>query len=57
MKRGVLARSRTVDLEQPVGSDHRDDVAIVDVDWDARAPRQGRTVSEAVVCRFVAERP
>ncbi|HKH66535.1 MAG TPA: hypothetical protein VKA75_04120, partial [Reyranella sp.] len=50
MKRGVLARSRALDLEQPTGSDH--DVAIVD--WDAGPPRQGRTVSEAVVCRFVS---
>ena len=50
MKRGVLARSRALDLEQPTGSDH--DVAIVD--WDAGPPRQGRTVSESVVCRFVA---
>ena len=41
MKRGVLARSRALDLEQPTGSD-RDvapDVAIVD--WDAGPPRQG----------------
>ena len=52
MKRGVLARSRALDLEQPTGSDRDHDVAIVD--WDAGPPRQGRTVSEAVVCRFVA---
>ena len=50
MKRGVLARSRALDLEQPTGSDH--DVAIVD--WDAGPPRQGRTVSEVVVSRVVA---
>ena len=52
MKRGVLARSRALDLEQPTGSDRDHDVAIVD--WDAGPPRQGRTVSESVVCRFVA---
>ena len=50
MKRGVLARSRALDLEQTTGSDPG--VAIVD--WDAGPPRQGRTVSESVVCRFVA---
>src|ERR1043165_8160389 len=53
MKRGVLARSRALDLEQPTGSDPvARDGAIVD--WDAGPPRQGRTVSESVVCRFVA---
>ena len=52
MKRGVLARSRALDLEQPTGNDRDHDVAIVD--WDAGPPRQGRTVSESVVCRFVA---
>lgn len=52
MKRGVLARSSAADLEQPTGSDRGGSVAIVD--WDAGPPRQGRTVSEAVVCRFVA---
>ena len=52
MKRGVLARSRALDLEQSTGNDRDHDVAIVD--WDAGPPRQGRTVSESVVCRFVA---
>jgi Undecaprenyl-phosphate glucose phosphotransferase len=52
MKRGVLARSRALDLEQPTGSDRDHDVAIVD--WDVGPPRQGRTVSESIVCRFIA---
>src|SRR5215216_4969474 len=58
MKRGVLARSRALDLEQPTGSDP--DVApdgapgVQIVDWDAGPPRQGRTISESIVCRFVA---
>ncbi len=52
MKRGVLARSSTLDLEHPTGSARANDVPIVD--WDAGAPRPGRTVSETVVCRFVA---
>jgi Undecaprenyl-phosphate glucose phosphotransferase len=50
MQRSALARSTTVDHERPVDNDRRHAV----VDWDARAPRQGRTVSETVVCRFVA---
>jgi Undecaprenyl-phosphate glucose phosphotransferase len=50
MKRSALAGSTAVDLEQPVDS-HRQ---LAVVDWDARAPRQGRTVSETVVCHFVA---
>ena len=54
MKRGVLARSRALDFEQPTGSvpDVAPNGAIVD--WDAGPPRHGRTVSESVVCRFVA---
>ncbi|MBY0322697.1 MAG: undecaprenyl-phosphate glucose phosphotransferase [Reyranella sp.] len=52
MKRGVLARSSALDLEQPTGSDRDGNVAIVD--WDAGPPRQGRSVSESVVCRFIA---
>jgi Undecaprenyl-phosphate glucose phosphotransferase len=50
MQRSASARSTTVDHERPVDNDRRHAV----VDWDARAPRQGRTVSETVVCRFVA---
>ncbi|MBI2736239.1 MAG: undecaprenyl-phosphate glucose phosphotransferase [Rhodospirillales bacterium] len=52
MKRGVLARSNALDLEQPTSRDRDHEVAIVD--WDAGAPRQGRTVSETVVRRFIA---
>lgn len=52
MKRGVLAGSRTLDLEQPVGSERDDKVAFVD--WNAGPPRHGRSISEAVVSRFVA---
>ena len=52
MKRGVLARSRALDLEQPIGSDRDHRVTIVD--WDAGPPRHGRTISESVVSRFVA---
>lgn len=51
MKRGVLARSRALELEQPAGGERDHDVALVD--WDAGPPRQGPTVSESVVCRFV----
>jgi len=52
MKRGVLARASALGLEQSTSSDRDHDVALVD--WDAGAPRQGRTVSETVVCRFIA---
>ena len=62
MKRGVSARARAFDLEHPAGSDPDvgPDVAptvaptVAVADWDAGPPRQGRTVSESVVCRFVA---
>ena len=52
MKRSVLARSSVLGLERPTGSDRDGNVAIVD--WNAGPPRQGRTVSEAVVSRFIA---
>jgi Undecaprenyl-phosphate glucose phosphotransferase len=52
MKRGVPARSSTLDLELPTSSERDSDVAIVD--WDAGPPRHGRTVSESIVCRSVA---
>jgi Undecaprenyl-phosphate glucose phosphotransferase len=50
MKHRALSRSTTIDVEHSTGSDH----GTTAVSWDASAPRQGRTVSEAVVCRFVA---
>ena len=50
MKRGQAARLAAVDLEADVDRDP----AIAVADWDARAPRQGGPVSEAVVTSTVA---
>src|SRR5258708_6532426 len=46
----ALARSTMIDVEHSAGNDH----SMTTVDWNASAPRQGRAVSEAMVCRFVA---
>ncbi|MBL6613799.1 MAG: undecaprenyl-phosphate glucose phosphotransferase [Reyranella sp.] len=67
MKRGVLARSRAAELEHTAGGDPgsdygreserdsgRDESGVATVEWDAGPPRHGRTVSETVVCRFIA---
>ena len=45
-------RERSISNNQPAAIPRPPDVAIVD--WDAGPPRQGRTVSESIVCRFVA---
>lgn len=50
MKRGQAARLAAVDLETEVDRDP----AIAVADWDARAPRQGRPVSEPVVTTLLA---
>ncbi len=50
MKHRALSRSAAIDVDPSTGSDH----GMTTVAWDASAPRQGRTVSEAVICRFVA---
>src|SRR5258708_30378922 len=51
MKHRALPRSPMIDVEHSAGTDHH---SITTVDWNASAPRQGRAVSEAMVCRIVA---
>ena len=51
MKHRALSRSTTIDVEHSAGTDHH---SIATVDWNASAPRQGRAVSEALVCRIIA---
>lgn len=49
MKHHALPRSTAIDIEHSASSDHDSTT----IDWNASAPRQGRAVSEAMVCRLV----
>jgi Undecaprenyl-phosphate glucose phosphotransferase len=50
MEHRAIPRSTMIDVEHSAGNDR----SITTVDWNASAPRQGRAVSEAMVCWFVA---
>src|SRR5262245_35210517 len=53
MKRGALASSPAIDLEQPAQPAATGSRRAI-VDGDAGPPRHGRSISETIVCRFVA---